>query len=143
MSAKRSSKSNRSIDSIDLTIVICRDVLPAFFDVINEVNVLNSNDTAILEALKRPELGVTLTKIHCWRLAQFTKCVFMDADTLVVKNIDELFEKEELSAVPDSGKLLLLLLLLCSTSSLMLITIGWVDIFNTGVSEHRSNDCRD
>ncbi len=36
----------------------------------------------------------------------------MDADTLVVKNIDDLFEREELSAVPD---------------------IGWPDCFNTGV----------
>jgi len=38
--------------------------------------------------------------------------VFLDADTLVLQNIDELFEREELSAVPD---------------------IGWPDCFNTGV----------
>lgn len=89
-----------------------RDVLPQFFDVVQEVDIFNSNDTAILQALKRPELGVTLTKIHCWKLTQFTKCVFMDADTLVLQNIDELFERDELSAVPD---------------------IGWPDCFNSGV----------
>jgi len=26
---------------------------------------------------------VTFTKLHCWRLVQFEKCVFLDADTLV------------------------------------------------------------
>ena len=36
----------------------------------------------------------------------------MDADTLVVSNIDELFEREELSATSD---------------------IGWPDCFNSGV----------
>jgi len=47
------------------------------------VNVFDSNDSDNLELLSRPELGVTFTKLHCWRLTQFTKCVFMDADTLV------------------------------------------------------------
>ncbi|GIY39491.1 glycogenin-1 [Caerostris extrusa] len=61
---------------------------------------------------KRPELGVTLTKLHCWNLTQFSKCVFLDADTLVLKNCDELFEKPELSAAPD---------------------VGWPDCFNSGV----------
>lgn len=89
-----------------------RNVLPKFFDFIQEVNLLQTTETKILEALKRPELSVTITKIHCWKLTQFTKCVFMDADTFVVKNIDELFEKDELSAVPD---------------------IGWPDCFNSGV----------
>ena len=62
--------------------------------------------------MKRPELGVTLSKIHCWRLTQYNKCVFLDADTLILQNVDELFSKEELSAVPD---------------------IGWPDCFNSGV----------
>lgn len=86
--------------------------MPQFFDEFQIVDLLKSTDAAILEALKRPELNVTLTKIHCWKLEQYKKCVFMDADTLVIKNIDELFEREELSAVPD---------------------IGWPDCFNTGV----------
>jgi len=76
------------------------------------VDVLDSEDAAHLALMKRPELGVTLTKIHAWSLTQFSKCVFMDADTLVVDNIDELFEREEISATPD---------------------IGWPDCFNSGV----------
>jgi len=89
-----------------------RNALSEFADLIQVVDVFESADTAILQLLKRPELSVTLTKIHCWNLTQFKKCVFMDADTLVVQNIDELFEREELSAVAD---------------------IGWPDCFNSGV----------
>lgn len=48
-----------------------------------EVNVLDSKDEANLALLARPELGVTFTKLHCWRLTQYEKCVFLDADTLV------------------------------------------------------------
>lgn len=43
---------------------------------------------------------------------QFSKCVFLDADTIVIQNIDDLFQREELSAAPD---------------------VGWPDCFNSGV----------
>ena len=43
---------------------------------------------------------------------QYSKCVFLDADTLVMSNVDELFEREELSAASD---------------------VGWPDLFNSGV----------
>ncbi|XP_027201665.2 glycogenin 1 isoform X1 [Dermatophagoides pteronyssinus] len=96
-----------------------REVLNKFFDTIQLVNLLKSPDPKILEALKRPELSVTLTKLYCWKLIQFTKCIFMDADTLVVQNIDELFERQELSAVPD---------------------IGWPDCFNSGVFVYQPSE---
>lgn len=73
---------------------------------------LNSGDTENLQLIKRPELGTTFSKLHAWKLVQYSKCVFLDADTMVLVNIDELFEWEELSAAPD---------------------IGWPDLFNTGV----------
>ncbi|XP_043548326.1 glycogenin-1-like isoform X3 [Chiloscyllium plagiosum] len=93
-----------------------RRVLERLFDEIIEVNVLDSGDSAHLALLTRPELGITFTKIHCWCLTQYSKCVFMDADTLVCSNIDDLFEREELSAAPDPG---------------------WPDCFNTGVFVYR------
>ncbi|XP_067889267.1 glycogenin-2 isoform X14 [Heterodontus francisci] len=93
-----------------------RRVLERLFDEVVEVNVLDSGDSAHLALLTRPELGVTFTKIHCWCLIQYSKCVFMDADTLVCSNIDDLFEREELSAAPDPG---------------------WPDCFNTGVFVYR------
>ncbi|GFS13913.1 glycogenin-1, partial [Elysia marginata] len=89
-----------------------RQQLEALFDLVVEVNVLDSSDTCNLELLGRPDLSCTFTKFHCWRLTQFTKCVFMDADTLVLQNIDDLFDREELSAAPDAG---------------------WPDCFNSGV----------
>ncbi|KAM8953156.1 glycogenin-1 [Pelodytes ibericus] len=89
-----------------------RKVLDKVFDDVRVVNVLDSEDSAHLALMQRPELGVTLTKLHCWTLTQYTKCVFMDADTLVLSNVDELFERSELSAAPDPG---------------------WPDCFNSGV----------
>jgi len=96
-----------------------RGLLANLFDVLKEVDVLDSKDETNLAILTRPDLGVTFTKFHCWRLTQFQKCVFLDADTLVLKNCDELFEKEELSAVPD---------------------VGWPDCFNSGVFVYRPSE---
>ncbi|KAJ6643247.1 Glycogenin-1, partial [Pseudolycoriella hygida] len=92
--------------------------LEATFNVVVEVNVLDSKDAANLALLSRPELGITFTKLHCWRLTQFQKCVFLDADTLVLQNCDELFDREELSAAPD---------------------VGWPDCFNSGVFVFQPN----
>lgn len=57
--------------------------LEEVFDLVKTVNVLDSNDAANLAVLRRPELGITFTKIHCWNLTQYEKCVFLDADVLV------------------------------------------------------------
>uniref|UniRef100_V9KXQ9 glycogenin glucosyltransferase n=1 Tax=Callorhinchus milii TaxID=7868 RepID=V9KXQ9_CALMI len=89
-----------------------RTALACVFDEIIVVDVMDSRDSAHLALLGRPELGVTFTKLHSWCLIKYTKCVFMDADTLVLNNIDNLFEREELSAAPDPG---------------------WPDCFNSGV----------
>lgn len=110
---------------------------------------MDSGDTAHLTLMKRPDLGVTLTKLHCWTLTHYSKCVFMDADTMVrnyganrlfrksefcrwsrcqqhafenaqvLSNVDELFEREELSAAPDPG---------------------WPDCFNSGVFVFRPSN---
>lgn len=91
---------------------VMREKLSAVFTLVKEVNVLDSKDEANLALLARPELGITFTKLHCWRLTQYDKCIFIDADALVIKNSDELFERDELSAAPD---------------------VGWPDCFNSGV----------
>ena len=54
------------------------------FDDVQDVALLDSLDAANLALLERPELGVTFTKLHCWNLTKYSKCVFLDADTLVV-----------------------------------------------------------
>lgn len=60
-----------------------RKALEVVFDEVITVDILDSGDSAHLTLMKRPELGITLTKLHCWSLTQYSKCVFMDADTLV------------------------------------------------------------
>ncbi|KAK2496797.1 hypothetical protein MC885_014614 [Smutsia gigantea] len=92
--------------------VFSRVILLKVFDEVIEVNPIESADYIHLAFLRRPELGVTLTKLHCWTLTHYSKCVFLDADTLVLANIDELFDRGEFSAAPDPG---------------------WPDCFNSGV----------
>jgi len=82
------------------------------FDEVVNVNILDSKDKINLALLERPELGITFTKLRCWNLVQYSKCVFLDADTMMMKNSDELFERSEFSASPDAG---------------------WPDCFNSGV----------
>lgn len=62
-----------------------REALQSVFDEVRLVDVMDSGDTAHLSLMKRPDLGVTLTKLHCWTLTHYSKCVFMDADTMVRK----------------------------------------------------------
>ena len=63
------------------------------FDHVIVVDELQSNDPYHLKLLQRPELGVTFTKIHVFNLVQYQKCVFLDADTLVIQTIDDLFDR--------------------------------------------------
>ena len=67
----------------DQSVVFTRLVLNKLFDDVHMVDILDSRDMANLALLDRPDLGVTFTKLHCWRLDKYKKCVFLDADTLV------------------------------------------------------------
>lgn len=102
-----------------LVVLITDGVSPAFrhmlssvFNVVQSVRSLGTHGTTKLALLEQPDIGVSFTKLHAWRMTQFSKCVFLDAATLVVQHCDELFDREELSAVPDTG---------------------WPDCFNSGV----------
>jgi len=110
----RNSNTNRRLTVLITTEVpvLLVDQLKSVYDQVELVDVLDSRDSANLALLKRPELGVTFTKLHCWRLTQYQKCVFLDSDCLILHNVDDLFNSEEFSAVTD---------------------IGWPDCFNSGV----------
>ncbi|KAL9546212.1 hypothetical protein MBANPS3_006768 [Mucor bainieri] len=77
-----------------------------------QVDTLRSSDYKNLQLLGRPELDITFTKIQLWKLTQYKKIVFLDADTFPIQNIDQLFERPSFSAAPDAG---------------------WPDCFNSGV----------
>ncbi|OON20790.1 glycosyltransferase, family 8 [Opisthorchis viverrini] len=103
----------------EITVMVTKGVTEAYrrllrdaFDNVIEVQEIENPDRSYVERFGRSELLITFTKIRCWSLVQFEKCVYLDADTIVLHNIDELFEREELTAVPDP----------C-----------WPDCFNTGV----------
>lgn len=53
--------------------------------------ILATANYANLRLLDRPDLALTLTKINLWRLVQFRKCVYLDADVLALRAPDELF----------------------------------------------------
>jgi alpha-N-acetylglucosamine transferase len=88
-----------------------QDILSQVCTVI-QVDLIRSADFANLELLGRPDLDISFTKIQLWRLTQYKKLVFLDADAFPLRNIDELFDRPCFSAAPDSG---------------------WPDCFNSGV----------
>ncbi|GFT64478.1 glycogenin-1, partial [Nephila pilipes] len=85
-----------------------KESLSSVFHVVRHVRNLNSVNGTNLEYLDQ----IGLEKLNIWRLLQFKKCVFLNPDCLVLRNCDELFQYDELSAVPD---------------------VGWPDCFNSGV----------
>jgi glycogenin len=63
--------------------------------------------------MNRGDLHSAFTKINLWRLVQFSKIVYLDADVVAYRAPDELFSiPHAFAAAPD---------------------IGWPDLFNTGV----------
>lgn len=87
--------------------------LKTVFDDTIPVKPIKNNKPANLYLMNRPDLHSAFTKINLWKLTQFRKIVYIDADVLALRAPDELFDlTHPFSAAPD---------------------IGWPDIFNTGV----------
>uniref|UniRef100_A0A060SWD9 glycogenin glucosyltransferase n=1 Tax=Blastobotrys adeninivorans TaxID=409370 RepID=A0A060SWD9_BLAAD len=94
-----------------------RDAIEQVFDSVIDVKHVENphpNSTEFV-LLNRPELQPSYSKIALWGIP-YKKVVYLDADVLVTRNIDDLFEVEigplQVAAAPD---------------------IGWPDIFNSGV----------
>ncbi|KAK4056553.1 glycogenin glucosyltransferase [Microbotryomycetes sp. JL221] len=83
------------------------------FDCVVGVAQIESDSWANLDLLGRRDLAASLTKLHLFRLTQYSKLIFLDADTLVLRKISDLFKVDApFAAAPD---------------------IGWPDAFNSGV----------
>lgn len=68
---------------------------------------------ANLYLMGRPDLLYAFSKINLWRMTQWRKVVYLDADMVALRAPDELFDVEQdFAAAPD---------------------IGWPDAFNTGL----------
>lgn len=48
-----------------------------------------------------PRFAMTFTKLRAFGLSDFDKVVLLDADTVVLRNIDDLFERPNFAAAPD------------------------------------------
>ena len=69
--------------------------------------------------MNRPDLASTFTKIALWRQVQFSHIVYLDADIVILRAPDELFNlSHTFAAVPD---------------------VGWPDCFNSGVLSLKPN----
>ncbi|KAI7825260.1 hypothetical protein BC939DRAFT_502204 [Gamsiella multidivaricata] len=101
-----------------------RDRLAQVYDAVIEIGEIDSRSTKNLQLLGRPELGITLTKIHVFNQTQYSKVVFLDADTLVLRNIDDLFETAANGSLDDKDR---------NTRFAAAPDAGWPDCFNSGV----------
>lgn len=104
-----------------LAVLITLDTLSAdtiselktLYDYLIPVDRIRSTNHANLFLMGRPDLSFTFTKIALWRQTQFRKIVYLDADVVALRALDELFDIEaKFAAAPD---------------------IGWPDAFNSGV----------
>ena len=48
-----------------------------------------------------PRFAQVFTKLRAWELEEFDRIVLLDADTLVLKNVDDLFLRPGFAAAPD------------------------------------------
>ncbi|KAJ7110025.1 hypothetical protein C8R44DRAFT_884035 [Mycena epipterygia] len=88
-------------------------VTPEAYDVVVGVEIIAQEDDKGLKLLGRLDLNTVLTKLHVFRLTQYSKIIFLDADVLPIRPLSHLFTlPHDFSAVPD---------------------VGWPDIFNSGV----------
>src|SRR5690242_10986969 len=87
--------------------------LKLLYDYVIPVERIRNSNMANLYLMGRPDLSYAFTKIALWRQTQFRKIVYLDADVVALRALDELFDIEaSFAATPD---------------------IGWPDAFNSGV----------
>ena len=99
--------------------MLVSDILQTLYDHVIPVDRIHNPNPANLYLLNRGDLIYAFTKINVWRLVQFRKIVFLDADVVALRAPDELFDIDSpFSAAPD---------------------IGWPDAFNTGVMALKPN----
>lgn len=47
-------------------------------------------------------LYFSYTKMLIWNMVEYDKIVYLDSDLLILKNVDDLFQRPSLSAAPDA-----------------------------------------
>ncbi|KAI9806356.1 MAG: hypothetical protein M1825_006471 [Sarcosagium campestre] len=99
-----------SLDTVSASSIT---VLKELYDHVLPVQRILNKNAKNLYLMNRADLVSTFTKINLWRLDQFPKIVYIDADVVALRAPDELFDiEEDFAAAPD---------------------VGWPDCFNSGV----------
>ena len=84
--------------------LVATDLLP-LSDAFNERHARrNVHDAAPFTRGRKPDFHSPLDnfcKLRLWQLTQYDRCIFIDADALVLKNIDRYFDYPEFSAAPN------------------------------------------
>ncbi|TFY72792.1 hypothetical protein EVG20_g204 [Dentipellis fragilis] len=97
-------------ESVDVSSI---KLLRRAFNLVIGVEIIEEDNARGLQLLGRPDLHSVLTKLHVFRLIQFSKIIFLDADILPTRPLSHLFSlPHPFAAVPD---------------------VGWPDIFNSGM----------
>ncbi len=78
---------------------VTRDRLATQGWTVREIEPLENPNPATQQML--PRFGAAYTKLRAWELTDFDKVVLLDADTIVLQNVDDLFERPEIAAAPD------------------------------------------
>ncbi|KAL6243270.1 glycogenin glucosyltransferase [Rhinocladiella similis] len=87
--------------------------LRTVYDEVVPIQQITNKNPANLYLMNRPDLISTFTKVELWRQTQYTRIIYMDADTVALRAPNELLTLDtDFAAVPD---------------------IGWPDCFNTGL----------
>lgn len=81
--------------------------LQSLYDEIIPVAAISGVSTDNLSIIGRPDLHATLTKLQLWALTQFSRVLYLNAYTLMLKNLDHLFgflpPSVEFAASPELG----------------------------------------
>lgn len=54
-----------------------------------------------IDKMLYPRFETVFTKLNAWRLVEYDRVVLLDADTLILQNVDDLFERQSFAAAPD------------------------------------------
>ncbi|KAI8928943.1 nucleotide-diphospho-sugar transferase [Entophlyctis helioformis] len=115
-------------------------VLARVYDVVTPVDALHTTSAANLALLGRPDLGATFTKLHVFdpAVVPYDRIVFLDADTLVRRNVDGLFASLDgpSTTLGSDGSTTSTTSTTTTGSTIVFAAapdVGWPDCFNSGV----------
>lgn len=78
---------------------ITRDRLIEQGWIVREIEPLANPNPSTRQML--PRFGPAYTKLRAWQLVEYDRVVLLDADTIVLHNVDDLFARPDISAAPD------------------------------------------